>query len=142
MTTRVAEIAGSATRGLVGAMAMSGVREFTRGLGLLAKPPPDEIADEGAPALFARVPREYRDAAIEVAHWGYGAGMGAVYGTAPRDLRRRTWFGVAYGLALWLAYDAGISRALGIRGPAPSAGQRLSIAGDHVLYGLVLASDR
>lgn len=59
---RSRSIARSAWRGTVAAMAMSGVRAFTTNVGLVAKPPPDEIATDGVAALLARVPPRYRDA--------------------------------------------------------------------------------
>jgi len=52
-------------------MAMTGLRRVTTGLGLLRKPPPEEIATEGVPGLFARIPPGKRGAAIELAHFGY-----------------------------------------------------------------------
>ena len=132
--------ADAAWRGAVAAMAMSGVRELTTSLGLVEKPPPEEIAEEGVPQLLAPVPAAYRDAAVELAHWGYGATMAVVFAGLPRRLRRRAWSGPAYGLAVWALFEAGVAPLLGLepRGRRPPA-ERAAIALDHVLYGVVVA---
>jgi hypothetical protein len=136
----ISELGGAAWRGLVAAMAMSGVRELTTDVGLVDKPPPDEIATEGVPSLLAAVPAEYRGAAIELAHWSYGAAMGAGYAVLPRRLRARRWFGPAFGLAIWAGFEAGIAPLLDLRSPEQRPlRERLSIAADHVLYGVIVS---
>jgi uncharacterized membrane protein YagU involved in acid resistance len=121
-------------------MAMSGVRELTGSLGLVERPPPDEIAAEGTPGLLEAVPAQYRDAAIELAHWSYGAGMGVAYGLLPRALRRRTWLGPAYGIAIWVGFERIVAPVLGLRTPGQRPfSERAAVALDHVLYGVVLA---
>ena len=134
------DFAGAAWRGTVAAMAMSGVRELTTSLGLLDRPPPDEIAEDGVPALFAPIPRRYRPAAIELAHWGYGAGAGLAYDLAPRQFRRRGWFGLVYGLAIWALFERAVVPVLGLR-PARERPlrERAAIAGDHLLFGAVIS---
>lgn len=133
-------LAGAAWRGAVAAMAMSGVRELTVSLGLVERPPPEEIAEEAVPELLAAVPAAYREAAVELAHWGYGAATGAVFARLPGGLRRRVWSGPAYGLAVWALFEAGTAPLLGLqpRSGRPLA-ERAAIALDHVLYGLVVA---
>lgn len=136
----VTRSAAGAWRGAVAAMAMSGVRELTISLGLVERPPPDEIAEEALPELLAAVPAAYRDAAVELAHWGYGAAMGAVFAGLPRRARRRAWSGPAYGLAVWALFETLAAPLLGLqpRTDRPLS-ERAAIALDHVLYGLVLA---
>lgn len=133
-------IARCAWRGMVAAMAMTGVRAFTTNVGLVDKPPPDEIATEGVAALFVHVPVRYRDSAIEVAHWGYGAGMGVVYGALPEGLRRRSLTGPTFGLAIWAFFELGVAPVLGLRTPRQRPlRERAAIVTDHLLYGLVVA---
>src|SRR5918992_229616 len=121
-------------------MAMSGMRELTTSLGLVRRPPPDEIAVEALPALLDRVPDRYRDGAIELAHWGYGAGMGVAYGLLPQRVRRRAWLGPAYGLAIWVLFERAVAPALRLRDAGERAtGERAAIALDHVLYGTIVA---
>lgn len=131
----------SAARGVVGAMAQTAMRRVTIGLGLVRRPPPERIALEGVPALLARVPAEHRDEAIELAHWAYGALAGAAYAALPRSLRRHGWAGPAYGIGVWLFFEAVLGPALlGLeRTKKRSASERLALAGDHALYGAVVA---
>jgi hypothetical protein len=127
-------------RGVVAAMAMTGMRTVSSGLGLLKQAPPEEVATEGLPCLFSRIPAENRDEVIELAHWLYGAGAGAVFGMLPAPIRRHAWAGPAYGIAIWLAFEAGIAPLLGLRERELDASDRLMVAADHVLYGLVLGA--
>lgn len=133
----------SGARGVVAAMAMTGMRRMTTGLGLLRQPPPDMIAEEGVPGLLARVPPHHRDEAIELAHWTYGAAGGAAFGLLPAIVRREAWSGPLYGLLTWLAFEAVLAPLLGL--PTRERWQvsdRLAVAADHVLYGLVVAGGR
>jgi hypothetical protein len=131
-------VTAAAARGVVAAMAMSGMRELTTSLGLVRRPPPDEIADEAAPQLFDRLAVD-RDAALELAHWGYGAAMGAAYAFMPVRLRRRAWLGPGYGLATWVFFERVVAPVLRLAPPAerPRA-ERAAIALDHLLYGAIV----
>ncbi len=128
-------------RGVIGAMAQTGARRVTTGLALVRRPPPERIALEGVPTLLARVPAEHRDEAIELAHWAYGAVAGAVYAVLPRPLRRHGWAGPAYGIAVWLLFEAALGPALlGLeRTKERPLSERLALAADHTLYGAVVA---
>ena len=69
-----------AARGVVAAMAMSGMRQVAMGVGAIRRTPPDAILREGVPFVLRRVPEHRRTAFVEFAHWGYGAAAGAVFG--------------------------------------------------------------
>ena len=121
-------------------MAMTGMRRVTTGLGLVGQTPPEEIATEGFPGLFARIPVQHRDEAVELAHWSYGAFAGAAFGLLPRSLRASPWAGPAYGLAIWAGFEAGLAPLLGLRDSGQrTLRERVSIAADHVLYGAIVA---
>jgi hypothetical protein len=122
-------------------MAQTALRRVTTGLGLVGRPPPERIALEGVPMLLARVPAEHRDEAIELAHWAYGALAGAVYAMLPGPLRQRGWAGPAYGIGVWLLFEAVLGPALlGLeRTKERSLSERLALAADHTLYGAVVA---
>lgn len=62
------EVGHAGARGVVAAMAMSGLRRLTTGLGLIQEEPPEQIAREGVPGLLERVPPDLRAEAIELAH--------------------------------------------------------------------------
>ena len=128
----------AAARGIVAAMAMSGMRKVTGGLGLLDEAPPDAIADRYARHLLARLHID-RDVAVELGHWTYGAAGGVVFGLLPRVLRRHGWSGPIYGLASWLFYETTIAPLLGLAQTNQKAVVgRLTLAADHVLYGSVV----
>lgn len=124
-------------RGAVAAMAMSGLRSITTGLGLVRLTPPEEIGAHGAAPLLAHVPPEWRGAAVELAHWGYGAAGGALFAALP--VRGRA-AGVAYGLGLWAAFEAVVAPVLGAPARDRPPSERLALAADHVLYGLVVGT--
>ena len=131
-------------RGAVGALAMTAVRRLTTRVGLVERTPPERLAHEGFPRLLARVPPRHRGAAILAAHVAFGAVAGAVFGMFPSGVRARRWSGPAYGLAIWAAYEAGVAPVVlrvERRRNRPVA-ERVAIAADHALYGLILASRR
>lgn len=132
----------SGARGLVAAMAMSGMRRLSTTLGLLERTPPEAIVQDQAPRLLQRVPVERRPALVEAAHLSYGTLGGMVFGLLPRRLRRRPWVGPAYGALFWTGYAAGIAPVLGLaRSPqAERRTQQLVLLVDHVLYGVVVAA--
>jgi hypothetical protein len=134
-------VAGSAVRGVVGAMAQTAMRRVTTGLGLVRRPPPERLAHEAVPALLARIPAEHRDEAIELAHWMYGAVAGTVFAALPEPLRQRRWAGPAYGIFVWLLFEAVLGPALlGLeRTRRRPRSERLALAADHALYGAVVA---
>jgi len=140
---RPAEIAHAAARGAIAAMAMTGMRALTVNLGIVDETPPEAILEKRGPGFIRRLPRRLRASVYELAHWGYGAGGGAAFAMLPAQLRRRAWAGPAYGLVVWLGFEAGIAPVLGLRHAKElRAAERLAFAGDHLLYGLVLSEMR
>ena len=137
------EVAHAALRGAVAAMAMTGMRTLTQDLGLVGEPPPQAIIRQRARGVLRSVPRRHRRGAIELAHWAYGAGGGAAFGALPASLRQRRWFGPLYGLGIWGSFELGIAPALGLsQAKEARLVERLTLAVDHLLYGLVLAELR
>jgi hypothetical protein len=127
-------------RGAIAAMAMTGMRVVTVGLGLLPRDPPEEIFEDALPQFLEVIPPEYRDEAIELAHWGYGAAGGAGFALLPGGIRRHAWAAPAYGIATWAFFEAVLAPMLGLRKPPErSMSERAAIIADHVLYGLVVA---
>ena len=140
---RAGEIAHAALRGAIAAMAMSGMRTVTTRFGLVEETPPRAILRQRAPWLLRPIPRKRRQGAIELFHWAYGAGGGAVFGALPEEVRRRPWAGPVYGLLVWLGFEAGIAPALGLRqAKEPRVIERIAFAADHLLYGFVLSETR
>jgi hypothetical protein len=136
-------VAHAALRGGVAAMAMTGMRVLTVELGLVEEPPPQAIVRQRARGLLRLVPRKRRRAAIELAHWGYGAGGAAAFGALPDGLRKRAWSGPVYGLVVWAGFEAGLAPLLGLEQAGKKRPvERAALALDHLLYGFVLSEFR
>lgn len=141
--SEVAKVAHATLRGGIAAMAMTGMRAFTVDLGIVEQVPPEAIFKQRARGLIRRVPRGRRRSAIELAHWAYGAAGGAVFGLLPESMRRRPWAGPAYGLAVWVGFEAAIAPGLGLtQARKLRLAERAALAADHLLYGLVLSETR
>jgi len=144
--SRVGDVLSGAARGTVGAMAMTGMRVITTELGLVEQTPPQAVGRQrarGVRALLRRAPRKQRRGLIEAAHWAFGAGGGAAFGALPRAVRRRPWAGPVYGLVVWLGFELGIAPALGLsQAKRVRVIDRLALAADHLLYGVVLSATR
>ena len=139
----VSEVAHASLRGAIAAAAMTGMRAFTVDFGLVDQTPPQAIARQRAQGLLRRVPRGRRRAAIELAHWTYGAGGGAAFALLPDDVRRRPWAGPAYGLLVWVGFELCLAPVLGLkRAKRQRPVERAALAADHLLYGLVLSEIR
>jgi hypothetical protein len=143
---RARDVLRGASRGAVGAMAMTGMRVVTTELGLVEQTPPDAVSRQrarGLRSLVRRAPRRQRRGLIEVAHWAFGATGGAAFGALPSPLRRRAWAGPVYGLVVWLGFELGIAPVLGLsQATRVRPVDRLALAADHLLYGLVLSDTR
>jgi hypothetical protein len=107
-------------------MAMTGVRRVTTDLGLVRKPPPERIATEGIPGLFARLAPEHPEIVIELCHWGVGAVGGIGFRIFPAALRGRRWAGPAYGLAILAVFETAIAPGLGIAARDRTVSERLA----------------
>ena len=140
------DVVSGAARGVVGAMAMTGMRVITTELGLVKQTPPQAMSRQrgrGLRGVIRRVPRRQRRGVIEAAHWVVGAGGGAMFGALPPGLRRHPWAGPAYGVLVWLGFEVGIAPILGLsQAKQVRAVDRLFLAADHLLYGAVLSTAR
>jgi hypothetical protein len=144
--SRLGEVLHATARGAVGAMAMTGMRVLTKELGLVEQTPPEAVSRQrarGLRALLRLAPRKQRRGLVETAHWAFGAAGGAMFGALPRTVRRRPWAGPVYGLVVWLGFEMGIAPVLGLsQAERVRPVDRLALAADHVLYGLVLSDMR
>ena len=137
------ELAHAGVRGVVAAMAMTGMRALTQDLDLVEETPPQAILKKRAGRMRGRISPNRRRAAVELAHWVYGAAGGVAFGLLPDGVRRRAWAGPLYGLVVWLAFELGMAPALGLtQARRRRVAERLALAGDHLLYGFVLSETR
>jgi hypothetical protein len=138
-----ARIAHGAARGAIAAMAMTGMRAFTKDVGVVEQSPPEAILRKRAAGLVRRAPHRRREWLIELVHWGYGAGGGAAFAGLPERARMRPWAGVVYGTLLWLGFEVAIAPAVGLeQARRLRLVERVALFADHVLYGLILSELR
>ena len=130
----------SAARGVVGSMAMSGMRRVSQRRGLVPVPPPEAVLHHGLDVL-ERVPERYRQVVEELAHWLYGGLGGAAFGALPKPVRCSRLAAPALGLGALAGYEAEIVPALGLHeAPRNGVAERLALLADHLLYGAVVAA--
>lgn len=136
------KVTHGALRGVIAATAMTGLRAVTQNLGLVPKSPPEAVVEDGSQQdLDAKLGPQQREVVVQAAHWGYGGFGGAVFGALPEGIRRRAWAGPAYGVVLWLGFEAVIAPLLKLPREATPA-ERAALLADHLLYGLVLSEIR
>lgn len=130
-------------RGVLGAMAMTGMRRVTTGLGLVEKTPPRALAEQ-APLLrrlLRRVPAHRRADLVELGHWANGGVCGVAYAALPARHRAWKWSGIVYGLGIWALFETGVVPLLGLEHTRErTVVSRAFLAADHVLYGAVVGS--
>src|ERR671917_2790995 len=106
-----------------------------------AASPPEAVLKDQAGRLLARVPEGRRQAAIELAHWSYGAAGGATFGLLPPAVRAHDAVGPLYGILSWLLFELGIAPLLGLpHADRSGLSEHAAIAADHVLYGTVVGA--
>lgn len=142
---QAADLAQGAVRGVIGAMAMTGMRAFTVNAGIVEDAPPQAIFRQKVPGMgrFSQTRKKKRRMIEELTHWGYGAVGGAVFSALPYGIRRRNWTGPVYGLLIWLSFEGGIAPVFGLKEAKKlRLASRAALATDHLVYGLVLSETR
>ena len=137
------EIAHGALRGVIAAMAMTGMRAFTISVGLVDEPPPRAILRQKSKGLFRVAPKKKRRALQELMHWGYGATGGAAFAALPDNVKKKAWFGPIYGVLLWATFELIQAPLLDLKqAKRLRLLERPALILDHLLYGLVLSETR
>jgi hypothetical protein len=130
-------------RGAIGAMAMTGVRQFASQAQVIRDDPPARMARKQGKGLLRAVPRRKRGAVVELVHWAMGAVFGLVFGVLPEPIRMRAWAGPVYGFLVWLGFETAVAPALGLKQRRwPHGAERAVFLVDHLLFGLVLSEMR
>ncbi len=141
MRHSILRVARGAGAGLVATIPMSAVMLAAQRLGPVDELDPEIITETGLDAAGVEASESTQNLLSTLAHLGFGAGVGAVYGLlSPRVRRAPLLTGPIYGLAVCGASYQGWIPALGVapplsrRGPARRWMQILS----HLVYGTVL----
>jgi hypothetical protein len=133
-------VVNSTARGVVGAMAMTGLRSLTGSLGLVEQTPPEAVLQQKLSGVMNRIPRERQQGVIEVFHWCTGAVAGALFALLPDATRRPAWAGPVYGLGVLSTFELAAAPLLGLeQARRERFVERLVFVVDHLLYGLVLS---
>jgi hypothetical protein len=140
-----AGVASGAFGGVVGTAIMSLPILAARRAGLMGEAPPRRIARAMLPRGKARRDDRTQAIATVILHFGFGAGLGALFGVLRRRLRLPVPApvqGVAYALLVWLTSYQGWIPALGLLPPAsrdrPDRPAVMILA--HVIYGAILGA--
>ena len=134
------DVGHATVRGVVGAMAMSGVRNITSEIGLIRDPPPVALAKRASKTRLRRVPKRLRRPVVELLHWQVGAVGGATFAVLPDQLRKQAWAGPVWGVLIQSSFGLVIAPALGLKqAKRPSTREQAALLVDHLLYGYVLS---
>jgi hypothetical protein len=112
-----------------------------QGVGVLSRPPPDQIVETTAAKAGTRAPPPpVKGIVVWFAHFAFGAAMGAIF----RWLRPRPRAveGVGFGLALWGVSYQGLLPAVRLFPPASRDDPRRQGVNvlAHLVYGLALGA--
>ena len=136
-------VAHGAMRGVIAAFAMTGMRSLTVSLGIVEEPPPRAIMRQKSRGIFRLAPKRPRRAVQELFHGGIGALGGVTFALLPENVRLQPWAGPVFGLGVWLTFELGLAPALGLsQAKKVRPVDRMALAADHLLYGLVLSETR
>jgi Family of unknown function (DUF6789) len=129
--------------GILATIAMSLPMLAARRSGLIDRQPPEEITDRLASSASAPLEGSGLTFGTAVAHIGFGALAGILYGSITRHLgvgRTGAWLGPAYGLLIWALGYRGILPRLGlIRTTDEAGGARDGVMlFAHLVFGAVL----
>ena len=135
--------AADATAGAIATVAMSTVMVAGDRSGLMGEQPPTLVSRHALRKLGIGKPRQDGPRLAPLAHLGFGAAGGTLFGLSRRlvpDLPRYL-HGVLFGLGVWAVSYKGWIPALRILPPPERdrPGRPVVMVAAHVVYGLVLA---
>lgn len=132
--------------GLVGTATMSAIMLAGEKTGLMPHQPPEDVTDAALDAAGVPVrSEEARDTLAFLAHFGFGAAGGAVFGLLHRRLRLpipAALHGVLFGSLVWAVSYKGWVPALGILPPPERdrPGRPTTMLLAHLVYGATLGA--
>ncbi len=136
-----------ALAGVAGTVVMSAFMAAAQRAGALGEPPPKKLVRRTINRLGFGTPKPVPlGVATAIAHLGFGASMGALFGVLPRASREPLLpdspaaRGALFGLAVWATSYAGWIPKLGLM-PSPEndrPGRPTSMVLAHLIYGAVL----
>ncbi|MEY9213246.1 hypothetical protein NI17_001725 [Thermobifida halotolerans] len=134
--------AQGAVAGLAATVAMSGAMAAARKEGKVGRTPPKLLIRRFLPGGREQSPRPGENLAAAAAHWGFGAGAGAVFGALTGGRPPRALLGLGYGLGVWLVSYEGWVPKVTAEPPAhrDAPGRAATMVTAHLVYGYALAA--
>jgi len=137
---------GGAVAGGLATIAMTGVMFAAQRAGLMGEMPPEKVTRRLLHRLGWGSPRrETQDLLSSLAHLGFGAAAGSLFGALERGLRvpgPPVLAGMVFGSGVWFVSYVGLLPALGLMPPPredrPGRPQAMLLA--HLVYGAVLGA--
>jgi hypothetical protein len=141
MAATMRSLAEGTVGGTAGAVVMSGWFRVSRRAGFMRERPPQRIVRTVVLPGSKERPRTAERPLGELAHLGFGASTGALFGLLTGRARPRVRTGVLYALAVWAVSYQGWIPAVGIMPFAhrDRPGRAVTMLTAHVPYGVVLA---
>ena len=140
----VASVVRGAVAGIGATAAMSVVMLAAQRAGFMQKQPPEQIVERGADATDTPADENQIDAAATLAHFGFGALAGSVFGLVTRALRPGVpeLLAVPWALGVWAVSYLGWVPALHImpRADRDDPGRAWTMIAAHVVYGAALGA--
>jgi hypothetical protein len=141
-----ARLLGGGVSGALATVVMSGVMFAAKRAGLMGEMPPEKITARFLDRLGWRSRNlQTQDALASLAHVGFGAAGGSIFGALERGLRipaPPVVAGMVFGACVWFVSYKGWVPALGIMPPPerdrPGRPQAMLLA--HLVYGAVLGA--
>ncbi|MDP2312055.1 MAG: hypothetical protein Q8P41_04055 [Pseudomonadota bacterium] len=140
----IGTLARGAAAGVAATTIMTGVMKTAQRMGLLDELPPRTVANAALDAAgLEDADPTTRTVATGLAHYGYGAGMGAVFAgiTSKLPFRAPRWLeGAVFGLFVWVFSYMGWLPAAKIL-PSPTRdrpGRPITMVIAHLVYGGIL----
>ena len=142
----VGSLASGAIAGAIATVAMSAVMLGAKRARITGTLPPELITRDAIEAVAGEAPsKAEEDAAVAVAHVGFGAVAGALFAlfttrSARRSVPNAAAIGALYATGIWLVSYQGWVPALGIMPPASRdrRGRVATMVVAHWVYGAVL----
>lgn len=143
MTSFLAKLEQGASAGALATLPMTAVMIGAQKLGLLGTAPPAKITDDLLDAANVDASRTGRSLWTSIAHFGFGAGVGALFSMlrpGRPTLARAALEGCGFATLVWAASYAGWVPALGILPPPQRdrPGRPSSMIAAHLVFGSVL----
>jgi hypothetical protein len=139
----LAGVGRGAAHGAAATVAMTASMLLAKRLGLMGRTPPSKLTARMMRRLGVPPVTPLHEVATTAGHFGYGAGLGALFAVLqPRLPGPPAVHGALFGAVVWAASYAGWIPAVGLMPPPhrDRPGRQLSMLVSHLIFGGVLGA--